>query len=278
MEDSIKEFIDIMTDNHFIVKRYKFGSNSFNDSQFDNTEFDEKLLLSKNEFNIDDFLEFMESKLFRADGIFSFELNGYNHSKGLENFLESEFEKFRIFIVNNFNENEKSSLKEIVERIKPSRNELDFLRHANIRSRFLGYKSLASIKVEFCAETIRFINNHQLFMLSNPINKKKAKPQKVYGNLTKFNQNQIVILFHYLREKEFIGIGMQKNSFADFISGLTGFAAEKIRQDLSHIDKKSNSTDRDDFLESDYNAVRRGLDKVIASIKEVLEEKFLFKP
>jgi hypothetical protein len=268
MEADIQVFIDIMTDNHFMVKRYKLESNNFNDSQFDKTEFDEKLLLSKNEYNIDDLLEFMESKLFRADGIFSFELNGFNYSKGLENFLQSEFLKFRMFIVNNFNEIEKSSLIELAEKIISSRNELDFLRNAHIRSRFKGYKFLSSVKYELCAETIRFIDNHQLFILSSSTGKKKGKPKKANEKLTKFTQNQIVILFHYLRERDFIGIGMQKNSYADFISGLTGFAAEKIRQDLSHIDTNPDSTNTVRFSEYDYIQVKRALKELITSIEE----------
>lgn len=268
MEADIQVFIDIMTDNHFMVKRYKLESNRFNDSQFEKTEFDEKLLLSKNEFNIEDLLEFMESKLFRADGIFSFELNGFNYSKGLENFLQSEFLKFRIFIVNNFNKIENSSLIELVEKIKSSKNELDLLRNTRIRSQFKGYKSLSSVKFEFCAETIRFIDNQQLLMLSNPINKKKENPKKAYEKLTDFNQNQIVILFHYLRKAGCVGKGMQKNSYADFISGLTGFATEKIRQDLSHIDTNPDSTNTVKFSEYDYNKVLRALKELITSIEE----------
>jgi len=276
MEADIQVFIDIMTDNHFMVKRYKLESNNVNDSQFDKTEFDEKLLLSKNEFNIDDLLEFMESKSFRADGIFSFELNGYNYSKGLEDFLESELKKFQIFIVNNYSEIEENSINETKEKLKSSRNELDFLRNAHVRSRFKGYKSLASVKVECCIEAIRFINNHQLY-IENNTKLPKPKPKKAIEKLTTYNQNQIVILFHYLRKQKFVGLEMQKNSFADLISGLTGFAAEKIRQDLSHIEKNSNSTDSEDLLESDYSAVRRGIEEMIVLIKEDSKERFLFK-
>jgi hypothetical protein len=230
-------------------------------------------LLSSEEFYIDELLDYLESQEPPMTTAISFELNGFHKPNHLENFLESEFEKFRIFIVNNFKGIEKNILKEIVEKTKNSRNELGFLLNANLRSQFLGYKSLTSVKIEFCAETIRFINN-PIFITNSQVYKKKDKPKKSFENLTCLTQNPIVILFHYLREFGFIGKGMPKNLYADYISALTGFASEKIRQDLSNIDKKSNSSDSVDFLESEFSVIRRGLEKVIATIKKDSEERF----
>jgi len=272
MEAKIQEYIDILTDNRFVVKRYKLETISINDPRYDNFEFNEDFLLSADEFYIDELLDYIESQESSYTTAISFELNGFNKSNHLENYLETEFEKFRIFIVNNFNKIEKSILKEIVEKIKYSRNELGYLQNANIRSLFSGYKSLTSIKIEFCAETIRYINN-PLFITNSQVYKKKEKPKKLFEKLTSLNQNQIVILFHYLKEHEYLGKGMTKNLYAEPISELTGFSAEKLRQGFSHVEKKSNSIDKLGFTEADYSVARRALDKVSASIKKDSEEK-----
>ena len=266
MEAKIQEYINILTDNRFTVKRYKLETISIDDPRYDNFEFNEDLLLSADEFYIDELLDYIESQESLYNTAISFELNSFEKPNLLENFLETEFEKFRIFIVNNFNEIEKSILKEIVEKIKFSRNELGYLLNANIRSMFSGHKSLTSVKIEFCAETIRFINS-PLFITNSQVYKKKNKPKKSFGDLTSLNQNQIVILFHYLIEHEYIGKGMTKNLYAEPISELTGFSAEKLRQGFSHVEKKSNSIDKLRFTEADYSVARRALNKVSASKK-----------
>jgi len=55
---------------------------------------------------------------------------------------------------------------------------------------------------------------------------------------------------------------------------LTGFATEKLRQDLSHIEKKSTSTDSTDFIENEFSIVRRSLEKVIEKLKRDSSERF----
>jgi hypothetical protein len=247
MEANIQNFIDILTDNRYIVKRYTLESISVDDPRFDNFEFDENLLLSKDEFYIDELLEYIESLSFPLTTAISFELNGFNYQNPLEDYLEHEFEKFRVFYINNFKSIEKSKLKEIIDKVKFSRNELGYLLNVNMRNHYMLNQSLISVKIEFCAETIRFINN-PLFIIDNLVDKKKEKSKKSFENLTNMTQNQIVILSHYLREFGYIGKDMPKNLYADYISGLTGFAAEQIRQDFSNIDKKSTSIDSTDFL------------------------------
>ena len=67
---------------------------------------------------------------------------------------------------------------------------------------------------------------------------------------------------------------MPKNIYAAQVSELSGFAAEKIRQDLSHIAKGSTSYDKVDFHQADFSKVRRELEKVIAVLKTETEERF----
>jgi hypothetical protein len=273
METNIQEFIDILKDNRLIVKRYKLESIDVNDDRYDNFEFNENLLLSKDEYSEDELLDFIEIELFHVTTPTSCLLNGFTQPAKLENYIESEFEKFRTYIANNFNRIDKSTLKEIVETIKDSRNELGFLLSANRKNQFLILDHLISVKIELCAETIRYINN-PLFITKSQVYKKKEKNQKGFENLTNLNQNQIVILFHYLREFGYIGKDMPKNLYAESISVLTGFATEKLRQDLSHIEKKSTSTDSTDFIENEFSIVRRSLEKVIEKLKRDSSERF----
>ena len=275
MEADIQEYIDILTDNRLVVKRYKPESIDVDDPRFDNFEFDENLLLSKDEYSEDELLDFIELDLFHVTTPTSCLLNDCTQPSKLENYLESEFEKFRIYVVNNFNAIEKSTLKEIIETIKSSRNELGFMLNTNRRNQYLLLDKLISVKIDFCVETIRFINS-PVFLTNSQGYKKKDKPKKLFENLTTLTQNQIVILFHYLKEHEYIGKGMTKNLYAEHISELTGFSAEKLRQGFSHVEKKSNSIDKLGFTEADYSVMRRALDKVSASIKKDSEEKIFF--
>jgi hypothetical protein len=273
MDAQLSEFINILTDNRLIIKRYKIENIEIKNPRYYNFEFNEKLLISTDEYCEDELLNIIESELRYITIPTSFVLNGCTQSGNLENFLDSEFEKFRIFVVNNYKNIEKSQLNDIIGAIKNSKNELENLLSANKQNRIMILDGLISGKIDFCSETIRFINN-PLFILNNTSDRKRAKPKKSLENLTSLTQNQIVILFHYLKQLGYIGKDMPKNMYAQHIAELTGFAEEKIRQDLSHIENNSNSIESTEFLENDYNVVKRGLEKVIAALKKDLLERY----
>ena len=132
------------------------------------------------------------------------------------------------------------------------------------------FDTLLKVKIEICSETLRFLNN-TLVVAPTPPLAKPTKVKKPFGKFTSLTQNQIVILFHYLRMHKCIGEETPNNLYAEYISELTGFSAEKIRQNLSHISSHENS----EFLKTDYYAVKRVLDKVICSISADFEENSL---
>lgn len=276
MDAQINEFIDILTDNRLVIKQYKPEWIGVEDPRFDNFEFNEDLLLSEIELEEDELLKYIEMELPFLTTSISIKLNGCTQPVELENILESGSEKFGIVIIDTYNVIDKKELKEVVKKIEWSRSELELILFANRLNNNPLLNKLIAVKLDFCAETIRFIN-FQLPVL--PLSKEIApkvpeRQKKPFETLTCMTQNEIIILAHYLRELGYIGKEMTKIEYAKHFSALTGFAAEKIRQDLSHISKKSDSLESIEFLEKEYSTVRRALDKVIAAIKKDSDEKF----
>jgi hypothetical protein len=127
--------------------------------------------------------------------------------------------------------------------------------------------ALLRIKTHFCDEVISFITNQEIRI--------KPRKQKDSNNLNRLKQKEVVILFYYLRDLELISKGMQNNEYAQYISDLTGYEAEKIRQDLSYIKNESQSNEGGSFQESDYDGIKRKLEqKLIKAILADYEEKF----
>ncbi|MBN1187454.1 MAG: hypothetical protein JXB49_34580 [Bacteroidales bacterium] len=280
MDTQINEFIDILTDNRLVIKLYTPETISIDDPRFDNFKFNEDLLLSENELEGDELLFYLQQELPFIKAAMSFKLNGSDQPSDLEDMLESELEKFRMLIISNYNAIYKNEFKEIVKEIKGSRSELEEILFANRLNNNPLLNKLIAVKLDFCAETIRLIN-FQLPVL--PLSKETApkvpeRQKRPFETLTCLTQNEIIILAHYLRELGYIGKEMTKIEYAKHFSALTGFAAEKIRQDLSHISKKSDSLESTEFLEKEYSKVRRALDEVIAAIKKDSDEKFSSKP
>ncbi|MBN1183386.1 MAG: hypothetical protein JXB49_13930 [Bacteroidales bacterium] len=275
MENQIKKFIDILTDNRVIIKQYTPETISINDPRYDNFTFNEELLVHEDELEDEELLKFLELELPFISNAISCILNGHSQPVDLENMLEAEFEKLRNVIINTYNEIDKGELKDSAKRIKGSRSELELIIRANRKNKLYLLERLISLKIEFCAETIRFIN-YPIIVLSPK--KSATKPRKPLENLTILNQNEISILAYYLREQGFIGKEMTKIDYANHFSALTGFAAEKIRQDLSHLGKKSNSLESIEFTQKEYKKVLRTLDEVISAIKKDSEERFSSKP
>lgn len=278
MDDQIKKFIDILTDNKMVIKQYTPEWLSPEDPRFDNFKFNEELLLSEIELEGDELLLWIEQELPFLTTSRSFKLNGCSQPWELEEFLESESEKFGKAIIDIYNAIDKKEIKEIVNKIKYSRSELEWIIGANSKNQAPIIDKLISVKIDFCAETIRFIN-FQLSVLSlqKGVETKPKVPErskKPLENLTSLNQNEVSILAYYLKEQGYIGKEMTKIDYAKHFSELTGFAAEKIRQDLSHLSNRSSSVESVEFQEREYKRVKRALDQVIAAIKKDTDEKY----
>lgn len=271
MDDQICEFINILTDNRVIIKQYTPEWIGINDPRYDNFKFNEDLLVREDLLEEEELLKFLELELPFISNAISCKLNGYSQPVDLENMLEAEFEKLRNAIVSKYNDIDKSELKDIVKKIKGSRSELELIIRANRKNKLHLLERLMSVKIEFCAESIRFIN---FPIIVSPPKKAEHKPRKPLENLTSLSQNEISILAYYLRDQGYIGKEMTKIEYAKHFSALTGFAAEKIRQDLSHLSNRSSSVESVEFQEREYKRVKRALDQVIAAIKKDTDEKY----
>lgn len=281
MDTQIIEFIDILKDNSFIAKQYcpEDLDESFNPEEWD---LKDEYVVNENMYAYDVLMQELESGSISKDLLTLYEIHGYQKPSDLEGFLISHFEKFKTAFVSNDYSNQINVKKEIVNQVRTIKNQLDnLLDNSKLIENYL-FESIIKVKIEICSETIRFINFAQAIIINQPAETptqqsntpKQVRIRRPLEKLTDLTQNQIIILFHYLRENGFVGKEMPKNLYAKQISELTGFAAEKIRQDLSHIGKQSNSLESGQFLEADYSVVRRSLDKVIASIRKDSEERF----
>lgn len=288
MDIQIANFLDILDDNSMIIKRYRPETIYADDPRLDNFEFNEDLLLSSIELYDNELEEFLEHGAIDRSTAISIELNRFHKIDGLEIFLESEFEKFKTHIASNFNGILKGQLKEIINNINLSRNTLEYLLQSNSRNKWSLLDKLISVKIECCSEAIRFLdystlifNNQTEVKSQQPILhlepqtlSKPLKPKKQFEHLTNLTKNQVVILSHYLKELGYFGKEMPKSMYAQYISELTGFTSEKIRQSLSHISKESDSIESGTFQEVDYSFVKRSLKKVIDAIEIDSKEKF----
>lgn len=276
MDEQITEYLNLLRDNIVVVKRYIRPDWFDGTDNLSDVELNKVKLLNEKEYHpasIDS--KMFEDELLFPDSIKRYELNGYQKDSEFEEFLISQFEKFKsIFIKNNL-WNQSDVKAEIANHVRRTRSELDHLLLSGRLLKDSRFNSLIKVKTDVCVETLRFINfpisNIEQF---NNVNAKPIRKKKQIAKLTSLTQNQIIILFHYLKELGYIGKDMPKNEYAQHIAELTGFAAEKIRQDLSHISNNFKSTDSREFLEYEYSAVRRSLDKVIAAIKKDSEERF----
>ena len=305
MDARITEFIDLLMDNSIIIKSYKKIPIVLTDPNQQDYIFDEELLVNtqvisneellgyidiafdkySHEISYDDFenikFQFNDRTYFK-----DFKLNNCNF-KDFQSKLEVGFEEFKQAIADNFKEINKAFLQEITKDLKYSKNQLELFISVNSENALNSINKFMSFKIEFCAETIRFIDLSSFMLTShsevknniveeqnNQVEEKQPKSKKKLENLTSFTQNQVVIFFHYLRELGYIGKEMPKNLYAQNISELTGFASEKIRQNLSHISKKSDSIESGTFQEVDYSVVKRSLKKVIEAIEIDSKEKF----
>lgn len=306
MDTRITEYIDLMIDNSIIIKSYDKESIVFCDSSFDDYVFSEDLLISTLEISNDELLGYIEFYFNNYSCEINFDefeniksqLNDQtyfkeiqlNHCKfkNFEEELEKGFDEFKQAIAGNFNDIDKAFLAEITKNLKYSKSQLELFISTNRENALRSINQFMLVKIDFCNEAIRFLD-YSTFIFTNTSGVKNnnieevkniqaevklPKPKKQLDISTNLTQNQVVILFHFLRQLGYIGKEMPKNRYAEHIAELTGFAQEKIRQNLSHIDKDSQSLESVQFTEVDFSVVRRAMEKMITAIKTDSEEKF----
>jgi hypothetical protein len=195
-----------------------------------------------------------------------FLLNGFDNTIDFAKYLNSHFGSFKIAYIANNLANNKSFQSEMANQIQSIKYLLSELKDRFKLLNIYSLDSLLNLKIQYCDRTISFLNDQAA---KNPIT--KLKPKVTPTNL---KQNQVVILFYHLRKLKYIGIDIDNKSYAQYISVLTGYAAEKIRQDLSHISSESYSVERVLFQVSDYRGIIRELNKLIVAIDKDSKDKF----
>ena len=221
------------------------------------------------EYRVEDIpVEWQDIDLEESDSPSYYELHGCSSYEELEDFLTKYFREFKIsFIANNFDTNE-TLKQEYISQVNEFREELSntTLFHAMLL-KDMSFVSLVKTKIRFCEYTVDFIEKQG--------QKKKTHKATNYNNLNQLKQKEVVILFHHLRELGLIAKGIPNNVYNQYISDLTGYAAEKIRQDLSNVSKESTSVDSNRFQESDYEGVIRVIKrKLLHKIEAEYKDKY----
>jgi hypothetical protein len=280
MDDKIKEYLNLLRNNIVVVRRYKRPDWFVGTDTISDIELNKANLLNEKEYQpLSIGIEVQKDDLLFPDSIKRYELNGFQKDYEFEQFLILHFEEFKAIFTKDNLWDKKDTKEAIANHVRKTRNLFDHFLH---RARLLEdseFNSIIKVKTDVCMETLRFVNfPMQILQQFNNDNPRPIRKKKQIVKLTSLTQNQIVILFHSLKELGYIGDEMQKNIYAHHISELTGYAEEKIRQDLSHIVKNPDGTNTVEFSEIDYSVVKRTLDKVIAKVKKDSEERFPPKP
>jgi hypothetical protein len=251
MNNHINEFLRILRDNNYEQKYY---------SSIDEI----KILPFTNE---DIPKDISEDEVEASESLAYYELNGYSDFNDLEDYLNENLYDFKIAYIADGCGKDKSLKHEIIQQITIIKSELGELKETVKFLKDFALIALIRTKTNFCDEVISFITNQEIRI--------KPRRQKDSDNPNRLKQKEAVILFYYLRDLGLISKGMQNNEYAQYISDLTGYEAEKIRQDLSNINKKSSSTDKTRIQDSDYDGIKRALEKkLIIAISADKKEKF----
>ena len=277
MEDTINAFLEIIKENSATFKKFSIPDyvlnphrhlDGYSNSQ-DWTQCDDDLI-EERKVDIDDLQLFLNQDFEEFDGgnVTEFYLNGFKEPQELDNKLDDLVLKFKETFAENNLWKDNSYSKNIVQSIKKSKTELEDVILFTRNKISWQIHNLLKAKIEYCTEVINFIRNPPI-IINNGDSKPKASSRKIPAleKQTILTQNQIVILFHYLRELKLIGIGLTNNVYAQHISELTGFSSEKIRQNLSHVNKDSNSVDSGRITDTDFNIAKRELRKMVDKIE-----------
>ncbi len=99
---------------------------------------------------------------------------------------------------------------------------------------------------------------------------KQRKSKKPDVELT---QTQIALLFYHLQKLGILDKNVSKSVLSKSIADATGFSHEKIRQELSHVEIKSNNIDSD-VRDTDYHAINRKIKALYQSLEEDFVKRF----
>ncbi|MCK5138066.1 MAG: hypothetical protein KAR19_19940 [Bacteroidales bacterium] len=162
MDHQIEDFINFLEDNTIIFKFYEPETITPDDPRCDNWVFNEDFLIEEMKFSddeLDELTDFIFTELSNyhygkaREGL----LNDYSQPIHLEDYLEKEFEKFRIALTKDFKRIRESELREMIQQAKYARYELEMINSANRDNKWMIFDSLLLAKKDFCVETIRFL-------------------------------------------------------------------------------------------------------------------------
>lgn len=284
MDSRIETFVSILQDNELVYRKQETTHSEEGFTYYDpdsgnpvHVKYPPKKKTPKGgKYTILEFIEMADGKTLSMHSGDLFLLNGIPNPQDLEQYLFKAFDDFKsAFSASALMKNE-IDVGGVTSKIMDARMELENLLLKTKRINALYYNMLIKTKIEYCVESLRFIKSPiELAIIQNSPNVKEGKskkPKKSLDHLTKLSQNQIVILFHYLREQEIVGKEMPNTDYAEPITGLTGFSNEGIRKDLSNIIKADSEYIK--LKAQDYSKVWRELDEVIKKIKAESARKF----
>jgi hypothetical protein len=244
MNNHINEFLRILRDKHY---EQKSGINEMGFLPFtkeDNPEDNSEDNIGDNPVdNPEDIQDYFDDKA--SDSLAYYELNGYSDFDDLEEYLNENLNEFKIAFISEGYSKDKNLKEEIIQQVSLIKRELSELKETVKFLKDFALIALLRTKTNFCDEVISFINNQE--------NRIKPRRQIDLDNPNRLIQKEVVILFYHLREAGLIGKNIPNNVYAQYISDLTGYEAEKIRQDLSNIKSDSQSTDSERFQKTDYD-------------------------
>jgi len=268
MNNKINDFLGILRDNNYEQKYYS-SIDEIDILPFtkeDNPEDNSEDIIGDNPVdNPEDIQDYFDAKA--SDSLTYYELNGYSDFNDLKDYLNENLYEFKIEFIADGYAKDKSLKNELIQQVSLIKKELSELKETVKFRKDFALIALIRTKTNFCDEVISFINNQE--------NRIKPRRQKDSDNPNRLKQKEVVLLFYYLRDLGLISKGMQNNEYAQYISDLTGYEAEKIRQDLSYINNELQSNEGGHFQESDYEGIKRRLvQKLIKTLSADYKEKF----
>ena len=155
MDNPVVNFIKILTDNNIVPKYREIPD-----------EFDLKdELLAEIEME-------MEGNL--PDSMRYFELNGFNSPVDLEEFLETQFNSFKIALISSATLNKSAIIREIKEQVTKANKELILLKQSIIPYKDIKLNSLIDLKFKYFERTLNFTFEGNNLITDELINKESS--------------------------------------------------------------------------------------------------------